>query len=163
MSELVKLAYRSIGGFFAVLLMFIFGATGSVLIFAGAGFVVGAVYMVINPQIIDTLSITRIEFGQINTLTSADVGLAVFAFLVVTVVLFVIGSLFIASIFQIAKVSFAIDRELEKMVDANVGGSRDDKISKLERLGNLKDRGVLSEQEFQKEKAKLLQQIWVQN
>ena len=96
-------------------------------------------------------------------MTSADVRLAVFTFLVVAIVLFVIGGLFTALTFLIAKVSLAIDRELEKMVDANVGGYRDDKISKLERLGNLKDRGVLSEQEFQKEKAKLLQQIWVQN
>lgn len=152
MSQLVKIGYKSIGGFFAVLFMFVFGVNAFAFILAGALVTAITLYGFLNPSFFDLIPV-QILGSQI-----ADPELTGFLLLLVAVILFVVGSLFLGLTFLVAKSAKVIDRGLDKLVDNNIAPRSSDKITQLERLGNLRDKNVITEVEFQKEKAKVLQQ-----
>ena len=156
MSELIKFGYKSIGGFFAVLFMFVFGVTAFALILSGALIVTMAIYGTLNPSFFELIPV------QVFSSQISDPGVTAFLLLIAAIILIAVGSLFLGLTFLIARSAKIIDQELEKIIDRNIaplsGSSPPDKISQLERLGNLRDRNVISEAEFQKEKAKILQQ-----
>jgi hypothetical protein len=148
MSELVKLAYRGFGGFIAVVLMFSFGVTAFALFMAGVGVIIGAVYVLINPTIINDWNF---NFAGSHITDPLIISLTL---LFVTILLFALASLF--------KSALALDQELGKIVDKSIPPLattiKGDKYHQLERLGNLKQQGIITEDEFNKEKAKLLQE-----
>ncbi|MHA2365963.1 MAG: hypothetical protein ACXAC7_18540, partial [Candidatus Hodarchaeales archaeon] len=108
MSEIIKIAYRSIGGFFAILFMFVFGVVGISLIVSGSVVVAAAIYVVINPKVIDG---SDISWGS-RELTEADAGTAFLVLLFVAVVILIIGALFISLTTLIGKASLELDKEL---------------------------------------------------
>ncbi|MHA1989446.1 MAG: SHOCT domain-containing protein [Candidatus Hodarchaeales archaeon] len=156
MSELVKLAYRGFGGFIAVVLMFSFGVTAFALFMAGVGVIIGAVYVLINPTIINDWNF---NFAGSHITDPLIISLTL---LFVTILLFALASLFVGLVLLIGKSALALDQELGKIVDKSIPPLattiKGDKYHQLERLGNLKQQGIITEDEFNKEKAKLLQE-----
>ncbi|MHA2074329.1 MAG: hypothetical protein ACW97X_06905, partial [Candidatus Hodarchaeales archaeon] len=78
-SGLVKLAYRGFGGFFIVLIMFVFGVVGISLALAG-GLVTALCWVPLAyPELLDNVNI--MVMGS-RHLTSADAGIATLALFV---------------------------------------------------------------------------------
>jgi hypothetical protein len=156
MSELVKLAYRGLGGFIAVVLMFSFGVTAFALFMAGVGIIIGAVYVFINPSILNDWTF---NIGGSHITDPLIVSLAL---LFATIILFALASLFVGLVLLIGKSALALDEELGKIVDKSIAplasATKGDKYSQLERLGALHQQGTITEEEFNKEKAKILQE-----
>jgi hypothetical protein len=152
-SGLIKLAYRGFAGFFVILMMFIFGVVGISLALAG-GLVVALCWIPIAyPELLDNVNIMVI--GS-TSLTSADAGLATIVLFVAGLILLAVGFLFLAITFVIGKAAIIVDKEVAQLVDKAFIPSDKDRLSRLERLANLQDRGILTEEEFQREKALLL-------
>lgn len=152
-SGLVKLAYRGFGGFFVVLIMFIFGVTGASLALAG-GLVTALCWIpLVYPELLDNVNIMMI--GS-TSLTSADAGLATVVLLAAGLILLAVGFLFLAITFIIGKAAIVVDREVAHVVDKAFIPGKKDRLSQLERLANLRDQGFLTEEEFQREKGLLL-------
>ncbi|OLS26802.1 MAG: hypothetical protein HeimC3_06940 [Candidatus Heimdallarchaeota archaeon LC_3] len=155
MSELVKLAYRGFGGFIAVVLIFSFSVTAFALFMSGIGVIFGAIYVLIDPGVLDTIS-----FNFLGSRLD-DASIAALLLVVATMILFLVASFFVGLVLLIWKSALKLDEELGKIVDKtipSIEGGKPDKISQLERLGALRSQGVLSEEEFNKEKAKILQE-----
>jgi hypothetical protein len=156
MSELIKLAYRGFGGFIAVVFMFSFGVTAFALFMAGVGVIIGAVYVFINPSI---LSDWTFNIGGSHI---TDPLIVTLALLFATIILFALASLFVGLVLLIGKSALAIDQELGKIVDKSIAPLtspiKGDKYGQLERLGTLRQQGTITEEEFEKEKAKILQE-----
>ena len=152
-SGLVKLAYRGLAGFFVVLLMFVFGVVGVSLALAG-GLVTALCWIPLAyPELLDNVNIMVI--GS-TSLTSADAGLATVALLAVGLILLAVGFLFLAITYIIGKAAIIVDKEVAHVVDRAFVPGNKDRLSQLERLANLREQGVLTEEEFQKEKGLLL-------
>lgn len=152
-SGLVKLAYRGLAGFFVVLIMFILGVTGASLALAGGLTVALCWIPLAYPEILDNVNIM---VGGTTPLTSADAGLATLALLVAGLILLAAGFILIAITFVIGKTSIIVDKEVAQLVDRAFVPSNKDRLSRLERLATLRDRGVLTEEEFKREKELLL-------
>ena len=152
-SGLVKLAYRGFAGFFVILIMFVFGVVGGSLALAG-GLVTALCWVpLVYPEMLDSVSIM---IGGSTSLTPADAGLATLALLIAGLILLAVGFLFLAITFMIGKAAIVVDKEVSHIVDKAFIPSNKDRLSKLERLANLRDQGVLTEEEFQREKGLLL-------
>ncbi len=152
-SGLVKLAYRGFVGFFVVLIMFIFGVVGVSLALAG-GLVTALCWVPLAyPEMLDNVNIM---IGGSTSLTSADAGLATLALFVVGLILLAVGFLLLAITFVIGKAAIVVDKEVSHLVDKAFIPSNKDRLSQLERLAALRDQGVLTEEEFQREKGLLI-------
>ena len=152
-SGLVKLAYRGFGGFFVVLIMFIFGVTGASLALAG-GLVTALCWIPLAyPELLDNINVM---VGGSTPLTSADAGLATVVLLAAGLILLAAGFLLLAITFLIGKAAIVADREVAHVVDRAFVPGNKDRLSQLERLANLREQGVLTEEEFQREKGLLL-------
>ena len=155
MSELVKLAYRGFGGFITVTFIFAFSVTAFALFISSIATIFGAVYVLIDPGILDNVSINFLGERTIEASTASLLLISA------TIILFVLASFFVGLVLLIGKSALKIDQELGKFVDKTIpslDGGRTDKYSQLERIGTLRSQGVLSEDEFNKEKAKILQE-----
>ena len=148
-SGLVKLAYRGFAGFFVVLIVFIFGVVGASLALAG-GLVVALCWIpLVYPELLD--SFNMVVIGS-RALTSADAGIATLALFVAGIILLAVGFLFLVLTFVIGKGAIKVDKEVAKLVDKAFDSREKDRLSRLERLAALRESGVLTEQEFQREK-----------
>lgn len=155
MSEIIKLGYRSLGGFIAVIFCFAFGVSAITLYFVGAGILALAIFIQLDSSLLETLNVQALG-APITDPTMAAIILIIGA-----IIVFVVASVFVGLIFLIIKSVGRIDQELSKVVDRNITpiqGLRADKISQLERITKLREKGTLSDSEFEKEKAKIMQQ-----
>ena len=89
--------------------------------------------------------------------------LVAFVILIVTaIVLLMVGGMLLAFAFLIDKKAIMIDKLLAQAIDDTVPSLRDiskkDRFYQLERLGELRDKGILSEKEFLMEKTKILEE-----
>ncbi|MFX0181671.1 MAG: SHOCT domain-containing protein [Candidatus Hodarchaeota archaeon] len=152
-SGLVKLAYRGLAGFVVVLVMFVLGVTGLAMSFAG-GLVLALCWVpMAYPEIL-----TVVDIFEVNNAAVTDPVVASLALLIAGVVLLAVGFLLLALTYIIGKGSIIIDKELSRFVDSAFTTSSKDRISRLERLASLRERGVLTEEEFEQEKALVLDQ-----
>ncbi|MFX0171114.1 MAG: SHOCT domain-containing protein [Candidatus Hodarchaeota archaeon] len=150
---LVKIAYRGLAGFVVVLVMFVLGVTGLAMSFAG-GLVLALCWVPLAyPEIL-----TVIDVFEVNNTAVTDPVLASLALLIAGLVLLAVGFLLLAITYVIGKGSIIIDKELSHFVDSAFATSNKDRISRLERLASLRDRGILTEEEFEREKALILDQ-----
>ncbi|MFX1538506.1 MAG: SHOCT domain-containing protein [Promethearchaeota archaeon] len=150
-SGLIKLAYRGIAGFFVLLFMFVFGAVGIALGFAG-GLVTALSWIPLAyPEILTQIPV--ITVGQHSV---TDPVLAFLVVLLTGIILLAVGFFFLALTYMIGKGAIIVDKELASIVDKAFSGK--DRVARLERLAALRDRGVLTEKEFDREKALILEQ-----
>ncbi|MHA2270873.1 MAG: SHOCT domain-containing protein [Candidatus Hodarchaeales archaeon] len=140
MSELIKAGYRGIGGFFIVIFVFTFGVTGIALLISGAAV---------------------LAFSWVPK----DPVLAFVILLFIAALLIALGGAFSAGAFYLGKGAIFVDRGLSQAVDRNVPSIREivasrssDRITRLERLGELREKGLLTEEEFQREKAHIMKE-----
>ena len=97
-SGLIKLAYRGVAGFFVLLLMFIFGAVGVALGFAG-GLVTALSWIPLAyPEIL-----TEFPIIVIGEQSVTDPVIASLALLIAGLVLLAVGFLFLAITYMIGK------------------------------------------------------------
>jgi hypothetical protein len=152
-SGLVKLAYRGLAGFLVVLIMFVFGVTGLAMSFAG-GLVLALCWVPLAyPEILNV-----VDIFEVNSTVVTDPVLASLALLIAGLVLLAVGFLLLALTYVIGKGSIIIDKELSRFVDSAFATSNKDRISRLERLASLRERDILTEEEFEQEKALILDQ-----
>lgn len=151
-SGLVKLAYRGIVGFFVLLFLFIFGVIGIALGFAGGLIIALSWIPIAFPDIL-----TDVPIMVIGNQSVSDPVLASLVLLFVGCILLAVGFFFIALTYMIGKGAIIVDRELAGIVDKAFSGSGKDRLIRLERLAALRDSGVLSDKEFEYEKALILE------
>ncbi|MFX0123429.1 MAG: SHOCT domain-containing protein [Candidatus Hodarchaeota archaeon] len=151
-SGLIKLAYRGIAGFFVLLLMFIFGVVGIALGFAG-GLVTALSWLPLAyPEIL-----TEFPIIVVGEQSVTEPAIAFLALLITGLILLAVGFLLLAITYMIGKGAVIVDKELASIVDSAFSGSGKDRIARLERLAALRDRGVLTEKEFEREKESILE------
>lgn len=149
-SGLIKLAYRGVAGFFVLLFMFIFGAVGIALGFAG-GLVTALCWIPLAyPEIL-----TEVPIMVIGNQSVTDPVIASLALLIAGLILLAVGFFFLAITYVIGKGAVIVDKELANIVDGAFSGK--DRIARLERLAALRDSGVLTDKEFEREKALILE------
>jgi len=149
-SGLIKLAYRGVAGFFIILFIFVFGVVGVALGFSG-GLVTALSWIPLAyPEIL-----TQFPIIMMGEQSITDPVLASLVVLIVGLILLAVGFLFLALTYMIGKGAIIVDKELASIVDKAF--SRKDRVEQLERLAALRDRGVLTEKEFQQEKALILE------
>jgi hypothetical protein len=148
---LIKLAYRGVAGFFVLLFLFIFGVLGFAFSLAGGLATVLCWVPIAFPELLDyTYAVDNVNYFT----TSPE--LASLALLVVGIIFLMLGFFFLFITFVIGKGSIVIDRELSTMVDRTFTTSGNNRIFQLERLTALLEKGVLTRDEFEEEKAILL-------
>lgn len=152
-SGLIKLAYRGIAGFFVAMFLFIFASIGVSLTLAGVIMIAFCWIPLVFPELLDANAIVII-----TPVTSANPEIAVLALIIAGLVLLAVGFFFLAITYIIAKGAIIVDKEVAQLVDRAFIPSKKDRISRLERLAALHNQGVLTDEEFQKEKNLLLQE-----
>ncbi|MFW9904260.1 MAG: SHOCT domain-containing protein [Candidatus Thorarchaeota archaeon] len=149
-SGLIKLAYRGVAGFFVLLFIFVFGVVGVALGFSG-GLITALFWIPLAyPEIL-----TQFPVIMVGEQSITDPVLASLVVLIVGLILLAVGFLFLALTYMIGKGAIIVDKELASIVDNAFSGK--DRVGRLERLAALRDRGVLTEKEFEHEKARILE------
>ena len=82
--------------------------------------------------------------------------LAALTLFIVGLVILAVGFLLLALTYFLGKAALVVDKELSHMVDKTFSSSGNNRISSLERLALLHERGVLTDKEFEREKQLLL-------
>jgi hypothetical protein len=149
-SGLIKLAYRGLAGFFILLLMFVFGVVGVALGFSGGLITALSWIPLAYPEIL-----TQFPVLMMGEQSITDPVLASLVVLIAGLILLAVGFLFLALTYMIGKGAIIVDKELASIVDNAFSGK--DRVARLERLVALRDRGVLTEKEFEREKALILE------
>ena len=169
MSEVIKIAYRGFGGFILFTFILTFAVTSLALLISGIAVIALSIYVLINPDILQTFSVSFFS-GRITDPTTASIIVFFSGILII-----LLGSGFLALTNIIWNYSLKIDKGLASFFDSKVpktGVLIDrmkgqpathtinpvDKISKLERLAKLKEQGILTENEFQQEKQLILKE-----
>lgn len=160
MSEVLKVSYRSIGGFFALIFMFVFLMTGFSLFLAGIVLMVIVVVILLQP---DLLADFPIKIGANYRVLDPVTAIALLS--IIFVILIALGTAFVLLAIYTGKGAMVLDRNLSQMVDKNVPRMKDlrnnkklDRLSQLERLTSLHERGALTNAEYEQEKALILKQ-----
>ena len=150
-SGLIKLAYRGVAGFFVLLFMFVFGVVGIALGFSG-GLVTALSWIPLAyPEIL-----TQFPVIMMGEQSITDPVFASLLVLLTGIILLAVGFLFLALTYMIGKGAIIVDKELASIVDNAFSGK--DRIARIERLAALRDKGALTEKEFEREKALILEQ-----
>ncbi|MFX0114446.1 MAG: SHOCT domain-containing protein [Candidatus Hodarchaeota archaeon] len=160
MSEVVKTAYRGIGGFFIVIFIFSFGVTGFALLLSGAVVLAISWVPLAFPEVLEE---GTWQMGSGSGIEDPILASSILVF--VALLLIALGGLFSALAFYIGKGAIYLDRGLSRAVDKSFPSIREltasrssDRIARLERLGELRDKGILTEEEFKREKAHILKE-----
>ncbi|MHA1978059.1 MAG: SHOCT domain-containing protein [Candidatus Hodarchaeales archaeon] len=148
-SGLIKLAYRGVAGFVVLLLMFVVGVTGTVLSFAGGIIIAISWIPLAYPEIL-----TEVPILVIGTQGTTSPLIATAGLLLAGIVLMAIGFLFLVFTYFLGKGAIQVDKQLSSAVDRTFSGT--DRISKLERLAALRERGIITDSEFEQEKERIL-------
>jgi hypothetical protein len=129
-----------------------------------------AVYIIINPDTLTTITVSSFN-GRIY-----DSNTAFFIVFFTGIIIILLGSGFLAFTNIFWKYLLKADKELASKIDSSIPKTshlldrvkktpnydpKNDKISKLERLGKLKDQGILSEVEFQQEKQIIIKEQYL--
>ena len=147
LGTLIKLAYRGIAGFVAFLLLFTLGITGGALSFAG-GLVTALSWLPLAfPELAAYAFVIDGEGIFVN-----NPELAAVVMFIVGLVLLAVGFMLLALTYFFGKAVLVVDKEISQMVDKTFVSTANDRISKLERLALLHERGLLSDEEFEREK-----------
>ncbi|MFW9993778.1 MAG: SHOCT domain-containing protein [Candidatus Odinarchaeota archaeon] len=166
MSEVVKIGYRVFGGFIAFIVLFSIGVTGFALTLAG-GLVLALSWV--------PFAYPELLTDQVITVGSSwapitDPAVVFVILLIVGLTLLGIGGLLLVGAFLIGKGFLVIDRSLSQAIDGTLHPASDvsprvsyykpvratDKITQLERLAELRNSGVLTEEEFEQEKTLIM-------
>jgi hypothetical protein len=151
LGTLIKLAYRGIAGFVAFILLFSLGVTGGALSFAG-GLVTALSWLPLAyPELATYVFVIDGEGIFVN-----NPELATATLFIAGLLLLAVGFLLLALTYFLGKAALAVDKELSHMVDKTFTSSGNDRISNLERLASLHERGILTDKEFEREKQYLL-------
>lgn len=165
MSELVKISYRSFGGFLLLAFVFLFAASSFVFLIGGLSIIGLSFFILVDSRILETIPVmfitTRITDPIIGFLYSLLIGIITtllgFGFYILTVKLW--------------NYSLRLDRGLSRYIDSKLPKAsffknqskkssaqleQQDKLSKLERLTKLKEQGTVTEAEFEQEKQLIL-------
>ncbi|UCE13485.1 MAG: SHOCT domain-containing protein [Candidatus Heimdallarchaeota archaeon] len=157
-SGLVKLAYRGIAGFFVLLIMFVFGVTGFSLALAGGLIIAFCWIPLAFPELLEDARLVVFDSAS-GSVPITDPVVASAILLFVGLILLAVGFLLLAITFVMGKAAIVVDKELSRTVDRTFASSgKIDRISRLERLAALLDRGVITPEEFEREKAMILNQ-----
>jgi len=116
MSEIIKVGYRGIGGFFVIIFIFTFGVVGIALLGAGAGVLAFSWVPLAFPEAV------HLEESESPW---NDPVFASLAMLLVAVILIPLGAAFAAIAFYIAKGAIYLDRSLSQAVDKSVPSVRE--------------------------------------
>ena len=147
---LVKLAYRGIVGFILVILLFTFGIVGIALSFVG-GLAIALCWLPLAfPDLLNNIDVIIIAGQPTNDPLIVTIG-----FFIAGCILLLFGFVLIFITYWMAKTALIIDQEVSDVID-RVFSSQKNRVSQLERLANLYERGLLSDQEFQAEKSRIL-------
>ena len=74
--------------------------------------------------------------------------------IVIGIILVCIGFLLLIFTYSIGKGAIIVDKEISSAIDKNFRSK--DRLSQLERLANLRERGVLTEEQFEAERTRIL-------
>ena len=158
MSELVKITYKGVGGFFLFFILLTFGITGIILALAGGLIAALSWIPFVFPEL---LAETEIIFF---TETITDPGLIFIVLLFTGFLLTLVGAIFIWLTVYIRRAADVIDEEISSAIDANLPTIKeirtkeasDGRVHSIERLANLHEKGYLTKEEFDSEKQKVL-------
>ena len=148
---LIKLAYRGLAGFFVLLFLFIFGVLGFTFSLAGGLITVLCWIPIAFPEVLDYTFVANNE-----PIFTSNPELATVALLTLGIIFLMIGFFFLFITFVIGKGSIVVDREISQMVDRTFTSSGNTRLSQLERLTALLEKGVITRDEFEEEKAIIL-------
>ncbi|MHA2294496.1 MAG: SHOCT domain-containing protein [Candidatus Hodarchaeales archaeon] len=172
LNEVVKVSYRGFGLFILFILMFSLGLSGLIITIVGGVLLAFSWAPIAYPEILNYLDIG----GSWIHITDPEIAFLILLF--VGVILLGVGILLLITTFVIGKSALFLDDELSKLVDQAIPPLGVDPHSKkveyytpqryyslprktgvmpqLELLTDLRDRGVLSEEEFHHEKAQIM-------
>lgn len=156
-SGLVKLAYRGIAGFFVLLIMFVIGVTGFSLALAGGLITAFCWVPMAFPELLEDIRFVVFDSAS-GSVPITDPVVASAILLFVGLILLAVGFLLLAITFVMGKAAIVVDKELSRTVDRAFASGKSDRISRLERLAALLERGVITPEEFEREKALILNQ-----
>ena len=156
MKELLKFLIRLVGGFILFTIVFPIGVTGFALSFAGLLVAVLCWVPMAFPELLDA------EFTMTAIGITPTPEFAMVVMLVVGITLLVVGICLVILSYYIIKGSLAVDKSMSRAVDEAWGESHQpNKLSQLEQLSILRAKGVLTDEEFDREKSILLRQPYV--
>ncbi|MHA1977044.1 MAG: SHOCT domain-containing protein [Candidatus Hodarchaeales archaeon] len=149
-ASIIKLGYRGIAGFFVGLFIFTLGVTGVALAFAGGVVLALSWIPLVYPEIV--------EYGTIEGIGAQflidNPELVTPLLIVIGIILVGVGFLLLLLTYTLGKGAIIVDKEISSAIDRNF--SSKDRLSQLERLANLKERGILTEEQFEAERTRIL-------
>ncbi len=149
-ASLIKLGYRGIGGFFVGLIMFTLGVTGFALALAGGIILALSWIPLVFPEVVNSMTIEGVG-AQIFI---DNPGLVTPLLIVIGIILVAVGFLLLLLTYSMGKGAIIVDKEISSSIDRNFRSK--DRISQLERLGALKEKGILTQEQFEAERTKIL-------
>jgi hypothetical protein len=149
-ASLIKLGYRGIAGFFVGLFLFTLGVTGGALAFSGGVILALSWVPAVYPEIVEygTIEGTGAQFLIDNPELLTPL------LIVIGLILVGVGFLLLLLTYTLGKGAIIVDKEISSAIDRNFRSK--DRLTQLERLANLKDRGVLTEEQFEAERIRIL-------
>lgn len=149
-ASVIKLGYRGIAGFFVGLFMFTLGITGGALAFSGGVVLALSWVPLVYPEIVEygTIEGTGAQFVIDNP------ELVTPLLIVIGIVLIGVGFLLLLLTYSIGKGAIIVDKEISSAIDRNFRSK--DRLSQLERLADLKERGILTNEQFEAERTRIL-------
>ncbi len=149
-ASLIKVGYRGIAGFFVGLFMFTLGVTGGALAFSGGVVLALSWIPLVYPEIVEygTIEGTGAQFLIDNPELITPL------LIVIGLILVAVGFLLLLLTYSIGKGAIIVDKEISSAIDRNFRSK--DRLSQLERLASLREREVLTEEQFEAERARIL-------
>jgi hypothetical protein len=149
-ASLIKLGYRGIAGFFVGLILFVLGITGFALALSGGVILALSWIPLAFPDVVNYIAIE----GQGSEVFFNNPQLLTPLLLLIGAVLLIVGFFLIILTYYLGKGAIIVDKEVSSSIDRNFRSK--DRISQLERLGSLYERGILTKEQFESEKDILL-------
>jgi hypothetical protein len=153
---LIKLSYRGFLGFIVLLIMFVFGVTGSILSLAGGLLTSLSWTPLIYPEILEN------GWIWIGSVPVTDPVFTTVLVLATGMILLVVGFILLVLTYFIGKGAIIVDKGLARSVDRIFSrAGRGDRVSQLERLAVLLDRGMITPKEYEHEKTLIIGQSFL--
>ncbi|MHA1995435.1 MAG: SHOCT domain-containing protein [Candidatus Hodarchaeales archaeon] len=149
-ASLIKLGYRGIAGFFVGLFLFTLGVTGGALAFSGGVILALSWVPAVYPEIVEygTIEGTGAQFLIDNPELLTPL------LIVIGLILVGVGFLLLLLTYTLGKGAIIVDKEISSVIDRNFRSK--DRLTQLERLASLKERGILTEEQFEAERIRIL-------
>ena len=149
-ASIIKLGYRGIGGFFVGMFLFTLGVTGGALAFSGGVILALCWIPLVYPEIVEygTVEGTGAQFLIDNPELLTPL------LIVIGIILVGVGFFLLLLTYSLGKGAIIVDKEISTAIDRNFRSK--DRLSQLERLANLKERDVLTQEQFESERTRIL-------